>query len=65
MVLDRIKPDEQKLMKKGRGCLIHMSDFVKENNSRLIIHDADGRIVKDACCITYPRTHGDPWWDHM
>ena len=32
MVLQRTMPDEQKLMKKGRGCLIHVSDFVEEEN---------------------------------
>lgn len=64
MVLDRTQPDEQKLMKKGRGRLIHVSDFVEEDNGRLIVRDADGRIVKDARCITYPGTHGDAWWDH-
>jgi hypothetical protein len=51
-------------MKKGRGCLIYVSDFVEENNGRLVIRDEDGRVVKDAHCITYPGAHGDPWWDH-
>jgi len=51
-------------MKKGRGHLIHVSDFVEEENGRLIIHDEDGNVVKDAHCITYPGSHGDAWWDH-
>ena len=51
-------------MKKGRGRLIHVSDFVEEENGRLIIRDEDGNIVKDARCITYPGSHGDAWWDH-
>ena len=64
MVLERMMPDEQKLMKKGRGCLIHVSDFVEEENGRLIIHDEDSRVVKDARYIMYPRSHRDAWWDH-
>jgi len=30
----------------------------------LIIHNENGRVVKDACCITYPGSHRDTWWDH-
>ncbi len=52
-------------MKKGRGCLIHVSDFVEEDNGRLIIRDEDGTIIKDARCIIYPGSGGDPWWDHV
>jgi hypothetical protein len=22
-------------------------------------------MVKDACCITYPGSASDPWWDHV
>ena len=51
-------------MKKGRGRLVHVSDFVEEENGRLVIRDEDGRVVKDARCITYPGAHGDAWWDH-
>jgi len=32
MILERMMPDQQKLMKKGRGRLIHVSDFVEEDN---------------------------------
>jgi hypothetical protein len=32
MILERMKPDQQKLIKKGRGHLIHVSDFVEEEN---------------------------------
>jgi len=52
-------------MKKGRGRLIHVSDFVEEENGRLIIRDQDGVVQKDARCITYPGSGGDPWWDHV
>jgi len=51
-------------MKKGRGCLIHVSDFVKEDNGRLIVQDEDGRVVKDVHCITYLGANSNTWWDH-
>jgi len=51
-------------MKKGREHLIHVSDFIEEENGRLIIHNEDSRVVKDGRCITYPRAHSDAWWDH-
>jgi hypothetical protein len=51
-------------MKKGRGRLIHVSDFVEEDNGRLIICNQEGAMVKDTRCITYPGSAGDPWWDH-
>ncbi|KZT68737.1 hypothetical protein DAEQUDRAFT_745617 [Daedalea quercina L-15889] len=59
-----LRVGEQKLMKKGRGRIIHVSDFVEEENGRLIIHDEAGQIVKDARHIIYPGTNGDPWWEH-
>ena len=61
--LERGTSDQQKLMKKGRGHLIHVSDFVEEENGRLVIHNGDGNILKDACCITFPGANGDAWWD--
>ena len=51
-------------MRKGRGRIIHVSDFVEEENGRLIIRNEEGVVVKDARCITYPGSGGDPWWDH-
>lgn len=51
-------------MKKSRGRLIHVSDFVEEENGRLVIKDSDGKIIKDARQIIYPGSQGDPWWDH-
>jgi len=51
-------------MKKGRGQIIHVSDFIEEENGRLIIRDQDGIIVKNAQCVTYPGVGSDPWWDH-
>jgi len=64
MILERVAPGQQKLMKKGRGHLIHVSDFIEEENGQLIVHNKDSRVVKDMHCITYPRTHRDAWWDH-
>jgi hypothetical protein len=51
-------------MKKGWGRLIHVSDFVEEENSCLIICNKEGIVVKDARCITYPGSGVDTWWDH-
>ncbi len=51
-------------MKKGRGQLIYVSDFVEEENGCLIICNEEGIVVKDARCIMYPRSGGDAWWDH-
>ena len=50
-------------MKKGRGRIIHVSDFVEEENGRLVIRNHDGAIIKDARCITYPGANSDAWWD--
>ena len=64
MTLGRMREGEQKLIKKGRGWIIHVLDFVEEENGQLIICGEDGSVVKDACCIMYPRAQEDPWWDH-
>ena len=61
---NRTQEGEQKLQRKGRGRLIHVSDFIEEENGRLIIRNEDGDVVKDARCIIYPGVGGDPWWDH-
>ncbi|KAF8229285.1 hypothetical protein L208DRAFT_1402358 [Tricholoma matsutake] len=44
---------EQPLQKKGRGRLIHVSDFVNKEDGRLVLLDE----------IIYPGMNGDPWWD--
>ena len=51
-------------MRKGCRRIIHVSDFVEEENGRLIIRNEEGVVVKDARCITYPGSGGDAWWDH-
>jgi hypothetical protein len=59
----RAQRDQQRLPKKGRGRIIHISDFVEEDNGRLVIHNDDGAVVKDARRIIYPGSGGDAWWD--
>ncbi len=44
---NRVQEGQQKLQKEGRGRLIHVSDFVKEENGRLIVHNEEGDVVKD------------------
>jgi hypothetical protein len=51
-------------MKKGCGQLIHMLDFIKEENGQLIIHNKEGDVVKDVQHIIYSRVGGDAWWDY-
>ena len=61
----RNKDGNHKLMKKGRGRLIHILDFVEEDNGRLIIRNQEGVVVKDAHCIMYPGASGDQWQNLM
>ncbi|KAJ7715735.1 hypothetical protein B0H16DRAFT_1477153 [Mycena metata] len=51
------------LQKKGRGRLIHVSDFITEVSGHLIIRDPAGKILKDARKVIFPGSNGDPWWD--
>ena len=64
MHYQRVREGEQKLMKKGHGRLIHVSDFVEEENGRLFVRNNHGKITKDARRIIYPGANGDPWWNH-
>src|SRR6266851_4639183 len=61
--LNRVQDGEQKIMRKGHGQLIHVLDFVEEENGCLIVCDEEGDIVKDVQCIIYPGVDGDAWWD--
>jgi len=63
-IVERSQPDQQILQKKGHGRIIHVSNFVEEENGRLIVHNEEGNIVRDVRTIIYPGTGGDPWWDH-
>ena len=51
-------------MKKGCGRLIYVSDFIEEENGRLIVCNEEGDVVKDVRRIIYLGVSGDPWWDH-
>ncbi|KIJ24834.1 hypothetical protein M422DRAFT_274299 [Sphaerobolus stellatus SS14] len=46
---------DQILQRKGRGRLIHISDFILEST--------DGSVKCEACKIIYPGSGGDPYWD--
>jgi hypothetical protein len=46
-------------MKKGCGQLIHISDFIEEENGCLIVCSQEGVVQKDAQCITYPGSGSD------
>ncbi len=59
--LNRSLHGKQRLIKKGQGRLIHVSDFVKKENGRLIVCNQEGVVVKDAQCIMYPGTGSDLW----
>src|SRR6266481_4340940 len=60
----RLQEGEQPRRKKSRGRLIHVSDFINEEDGRLVLLDDNGRIVHDARKIIYPGSQGDPWWDN-
>lgn len=60
----RLRPGEQVLRKKGRGRIIHVSDFINEEDGRLILHGHDNEIIKDARRIIFPGANGDSWWTH-
>jgi len=62
--VERHLPHQQILQKKGCSHIIHISDFVKEENGHLIICNKEGDIIKDAQTIIYPGVGSDPWWDH-
>ena len=48
-------------MRKGCRWIIHVSDFIEEENGHLIIRNEEGIVVKDAQCITYSGSGGNPW----
>jgi hypothetical protein len=58
-----LREGEQPLRKKGRGRLVHVSDFINEEDGRLVLLDENDQIVRDARKIIYPGANGDPWWD--
>ncbi|KAG5221653.1 DDE family endonuclease [Salix suchowensis] len=58
-----LQPGEQPLRKKGRGRLIHVSDFINPETGRLVVIDKHGKITHDARKIIFPGSNGDAWWD--
>ena len=58
-----LRAGEQPLRHKGRGRVIHISDFINEEDGQLVLSNADGKIIEDARVIIYPGSNGDPWWD--
>ncbi|KAJ3978339.1 hypothetical protein F5890DRAFT_1602365 [Lentinula detonsa] len=58
-----LKPTDQPLRKKGRGRLIHVSEFINPETGRLIYVDEDGKVIKEARKIIYPGAGHDAWWD--
>ena len=61
---NRIQDGQEKLQKKGWGQLIHVSDFVEEENGRLIVCNEEGDVVKNVRCVIYPGMGTHTWWDH-
>jgi len=51
------------LRKKGCGRLIHVSDFINEEDGQLVLRDSEGNIIQDARRIIYPGFNEDLWWD--
>jgi hypothetical protein len=58
-----LQDGEQLLRKKLRGRLIHISDWLNEEDSRLVLKDGSGNIICDARKVIHPGSNGDPWWD--
>jgi hypothetical protein len=58
-----LQKDEQPLQKKGRGQLIHISDWINEDDGQLVNHNSNGKVVRDAQKIIYPGSNGDAWWN--
>jgi len=56
-------PGQTILQKKGRGRLIHVSEFINPITGRLVLQDKDGNVVDEARKVIYPGSNGDPWWD--
>ncbi|KAF9514902.1 hypothetical protein BS47DRAFT_1372169 [Hydnum rufescens UP504] len=58
-----LKWDQSVLQKKSQGCLIHVSDFINEEDGHLVQQNEQGQIICDACKVIFPGASGDPWWD--
>ncbi|KAF9503439.1 hypothetical protein BS47DRAFT_1374479 [Hydnum rufescens UP504] len=49
--------------RRARGRLIHVSDFINEEDGRLVQRNEHGKIIRDARKVIYPGASGDSWWD--
>ncbi|RXW24341.1 hypothetical protein EST38_g1508 [Candolleomyces aberdarensis] len=58
-----VQPGQQILQKKGRGRLIHDSDFICESTGRLVVYNSDGSIKREARKLIYPGANGQAWWN--
>ncbi|KIL54192.1 hypothetical protein M378DRAFT_188729 [Amanita muscaria Koide BX008] len=58
-----LRTGEHQLRKKGRGRLIHISDFIEPTNGRLVAKNSAGQTVQEARKIIFPGSNGDPYWD--
>ncbi|KIL70111.1 hypothetical protein M378DRAFT_96383, partial [Amanita muscaria Koide BX008] len=58
-----LRDDQTILQKKGRGRLIHVSDFINPETGRLLHRKDDGTIIDEARKTIYPGANGDAWWD--
>ncbi|KAF9510740.1 hypothetical protein BS47DRAFT_1487299 [Hydnum rufescens UP504] len=58
-----LKQGQSILQKKSWGCLIHVSDFINEEDGCLIQHNAHGKVIRDARKVIFPGASGDSWWD--
>ena len=63
IVARRLGEGQTILQKKGRGRLIHISEFITPETGRLVFRDANGVILEEAQKIIFPGANGDPWWD--
>ena len=63
----RLREGKTVLQKKGHGQIIHVSDFINDEDGHLVLCDAEGNITQDAyaCKIIYPGSNGDAWWDNV
>ncbi|TFK91730.1 hypothetical protein K466DRAFT_482133 [Polyporus arcularius HHB13444] len=62
-VVALLRPGETVLRSKGRGRLIHVSDFITESTGRLVLLGDEGEVLEDARKIIFPGSNGDAWWD--
>src|SRR5438046_2536743 len=60
----RLQEGQSVLQKKGQGRVIHVSDFINNEDGYLILCDEGGHIIRDAHKIIIPGSNGNAWWDN-